>query len=254
MGLFPKGQLAYCPKRNMSSEKQRPTGERLPEPPVTPGVDSQEPPPRAAAYIPPMAAPKESRYHTIDMKAVRLSPDIDPQRMKTQLSLRAVKAAEHKRPSRAPAWLALLLVGGAIGTCAWWFSRWQGVQSAGPSGLLVPGATAPALAVAGVDVRSPASVDSGPGGPTASSEIQRETATAASLGSAVPSSPPMVDPLSTTASSLGTGTSEGQSLKEAPSKPTPRLRRAPRNVPQPKPQSVDESGTAEPRQPKLWLE
>lgn len=131
MGLFLRGQLAYCSKRNMSREKPRQVDDQLgrakgggnpPEP--------DEPPARAAAYLPPMEVPKESRYHTIDMKAVRLSPDIDPQRMKTQLSLRAVRTVNEKRAptSRVPAWIALLLVGGALGTCVWWFSRWRDVQ------------------------------------------------------------------------------------------------------------------------------
>jgi len=115
----------------------------------------EEPPARAAAYIPPMAVPKESRYHTIDMKAVRLSPDIDPQRMKTQLSLRAVPAvAERRRPSRRlPAWLALLLVGGALGTCVWWFARWRNVRGDSVIAASIADAT-PAASIASSNLGS----------------------------------------------------------------------------------------------------
>ncbi len=154
MGLFLQGQLAYCPKRNMAREKQRPSDGRKGELPAGPEAPPEAPPARAAAYIPPMAVPKESRYHTIDMKAVRLSPDIDPQRMKTQLSLRAVQAA--KPPSgRMTRWLALLLVGGAIGTCAWWFSRWRLTQSQDNVGVPMP------LVGAGVAVSPPRALDVG---------------------------------------------------------------------------------------------
>lgn len=127
-GLFLKGQLAYCPKRNMSREKPGQVHDKQQAAASGAQPAPQAPPARAAAYIPPMDVPKESRYHTIDMKAVRLSPDIDPQRMKTQLSLRAIQAATVKRPS--PVWprLALLFVGGALGTAVWWFARWQTSQ------------------------------------------------------------------------------------------------------------------------------
>lgn len=114
----------------MAREKQPPNDAGQGAPRVGHDEEVKAPPARAAAYIPPMAAPKESRYHTIDMKAVRLSPEIDPHRMKTQLSLRAVRANTERSPSRVMAWIALLLTGGAIGTCAWWFFRWQSTQQA----------------------------------------------------------------------------------------------------------------------------
>lgn len=112
----------------MSREKPRQVDEGPDQRGVGAPPEPDEPPARASAYIPPMAAPKESRYHTIDMKAVRLSPDIDPQRMKTQLSLRAVRAVTEKPAPRVPAWVVLLLVGGALGTCVWWFARWRDVR------------------------------------------------------------------------------------------------------------------------------
>lgn len=74
------------------------------------------PPPRARAYIPPTQVPKESKYHTIDMKAVRLSPEIDPRRMQTQLTLRRV-AIPAKRDHRHL--VALCLLGASVGVGVW---------------------------------------------------------------------------------------------------------------------------------------
>lgn len=74
------------------------------------------PPPRASAYIPPTEVPKESKYHTIDMKAVRLSPEIDPRRMQTQLTLRRV-AIPPKRDQRHL--VALCLLGASVGVGVW---------------------------------------------------------------------------------------------------------------------------------------
>lgn len=137
----------------MAREKQPPNDARQGAPRLGHDEEVNAPPTRAAAYIPPMAAPKETRYHTIDMKAVRLSPEIDPQRMKTQLSLRAVRAKTERSPSRVMAWIALLLTGGAIGTCAWWFFRWQSTQQGSQTVLVVgdvqsaPPNVAPAVSV-----------------------------------------------------------------------------------------------------------
>lgn len=256
MGLFPKGQLAYCPKRNMAREKQGPNDDRPGKPQLTPPGEAQDPPPRAAAYIPPMAAPKESRYHTIDMKAVRLSPDIDPQRMKTQLSLRAVKAAPKKNPSRAPAWVALLLVGGAIGTCAWWFASWRRVNHHDSPGLPAKEAAVAAIPVssvsAGADIArvvtdpTPSSQTQGAPIGVVDSEtavVPRSaripTGTASPTVSAAPAG--TVTPLR--------GTSTGDVVRPAP-KPRP----TPRKVSQPKTPAVDEPTSVAPNSPKLWLE
>jgi len=149
--------------------------------------EAEEPPARAAAYLPPMAVPKESRYHTIDMKAVRLSPDIDPQRMKTQLSLRAVRAVAEKRPpTRLPAWIALLLVGGALGTCVWWFSRWRDVQGQpAPAAAGLPVVTVAASVLVPIAEPAVQSLDPSPG-------------VVASIGEGVPnasSAPPAIVPV-----------------------------------------------------------
>ena len=81
------------------------------------------PPARAAAYIPPTEVPRESRYHTLDLKAVRLAPEIDPARMKTQMSLRRVSTSA--RPGRSPSVVvALTLAGVALGLGAWWSLQW----------------------------------------------------------------------------------------------------------------------------------
>lgn len=81
---------------------------------------SAPPPARASAYIPPTAVPRESKYHTIDMQAVRLSPEIDPVRMRTQLSMRHVQVPS-KLNHRSLTGLALL--GVSIGVGGWLGAR-----------------------------------------------------------------------------------------------------------------------------------
>lgn len=230
--------------------------------PGSPG-EAQEPPARAAAYIPPMAVPKESRYHTIDMKAVRLSPDIDPKRMKTQLSLRAIQAATVRPPSRIPAWIALLCAGGAVGTAAWWFLRWQHVNEQTTSNAVTTVATDVVVVV------SPGAVSPVTHAPTATGETpvvgaspeaaSREatapvvTATsvpvaanseapAAALTAAALAPAPAVAPAATR-SSRGRVRSSGVKVQ-----PAPRNQTAPASGP------VPEASASSASQPKLWLE
>lgn len=121
-----------------------------PAPPAPPAV----PPPRASAYIPPTAVPRESKYHTIDMKAVRLSPEIDPARMRTQLSLRRVEAPSRLNYRRLT---ALGLLGVSIGIGGWWGVRSQIEETASVTAPLQSGIGAPGGDFAGrVELSRPA--------------------------------------------------------------------------------------------------
>lgn len=239
----------------MSREKPKPVeGKQAGGRPGSPG-EGQEPPARAAAYIPPMAVPKESRYHTIDMKAVRLSPDIDPKRMKTQLSLRAVQAATIKPPSRIPAWIALLCAGGAVGTAAWWFLRWQHVQEQSTANA-VAAVASPVVVVASDVTQAVVSPAGAPqaltgGGETAvvarAPEATAAELEAAALGGAVvtPSSLPQALPAVSPVPRAARGRNRTQSSKVHP---------APRNVTAPSPGPTPETSASASSQPKLWLE
>lgn len=248
----------------MSREKPKPVGAKQEGGrPGSPG-EGQEPPARAAAYIPPMAVPKESRYHTIDMKAVRLSPDIDPKRMKTQLSLRAVQAATIKPPSRIPAWIALLCAGGAVGTAAWWFLRWQHVQdqtsnpaTAVASPVVVVATDVVATVVSPTPVSPEVLVQPLPGGgepgavtaPAEATALEPAALEPAGLEGAVvtPSSLPQALPMPAVppAPQVIRPRSRTQSSKVHP---------APRNVTAPAPGPAPEVSASASSQPKLWLE
>ena len=225
----------------MSREKPRqvddkPLGAGISAPP-----EQEEPPARAAAYIPPMAVPKESRYHTIDMKAVRLSPDIDPQRMKTQLSLRAVQAVTEQKKSTVPAWIVLLLVGGALGTCVWWFARWRNVTEAVPVVSVlttpsVPAVPAPPPSAAPAAPVAPASV-----APLAPAEASAAVTAAASAEVVTPPVVPASKPAVAVA-------------PRAPAKAvSPRASVASRKV-NTSPAPATDGPQPASSQPKLWLE
>jgi hypothetical protein len=261
----------------MSREKPRQVDDKPGRAGAGAPPEPEEPPARASAYIPPMAVPKESRYHTIDMKAVRLSPDIDPQRMKTQLSLRAVQAVTEKRPSRLPAWIALLLVGGALGTCLWWFSRWRTVQ--GSAALVAPaaaGVVAPAAAVSPslpIAVTQPtfaeASVPSGSAAPSrdgAGSEgaglpVPPPESSARATAIREPTAPRGVSAIRESTAIRDTTSSRESTASRVPasaraqSKPVAtKVSPAPRKVSAPAAHPASEGAQPTSTQPKLWLE
>lgn len=96
---------------------------RHPEPFDYSPLDHSPPPARAAAYIPPTQVPKESKYRTLDLKAVRLAPEIDPERMKTQRALRRVPVVGNAS-AHSSTWVSWCLAGAALGLGAWWGVQW----------------------------------------------------------------------------------------------------------------------------------
>lgn len=130
------------------------TGGRSQGHPNRESSDYSPPPARVAAYIPPTQVPKESKYHTLDLKAVRLAPEIDPQRMKTQMGLRRLPDVASSS-SDASTWVSWCLAGAALGLGAWWGVQWWSarvnVEVTTPSServvLAAPGASARATAL-----------------------------------------------------------------------------------------------------------
>lgn len=227
----------------MAREKQPPNDARKGAPRLGHDEEAQVPPARAAAYIPPMAAPKESRYHTIDMKAVRLSPEIDPQRMKTQLSLRAVRANTERSPSRVMAWIALLLTGGAIGTCAWWFFRWQLTQHA----------SQPVYVVGDVPRGLPSAAPIAPL-PTPPEQTQLSPLPSATID--VLPHPSETTPVSRVIAEPPRSVTHGGEAKSSknPVRSAPRAKDTSSKANEAPQRPVEKSNTTDQSQPKLWLE
>jgi hypothetical protein len=75
-------------------------------------------PQRAFVYAPPQATPRETDHRTLELKRVRLAPDIDPRRQRTQLLRRGPAVAPPGALSRRQvAWLAAF--GALVGAGTW---------------------------------------------------------------------------------------------------------------------------------------
>jgi hypothetical protein len=198
-----------------------------------------------------MAVPKESRYHTIDMKAVRLSPDMDPQRMKTQLSLRAVQAVTEKRPWRMPAWIALLLVGGALGTCVWWFARWRNVQADQVFGFARPNGASAVVNVSPAESLRllPEALPAPAGALVLPSTLLSSLPIITSTENVV-TAPPLDAPQKTVVATRVVAGGLRPQSKPLATKVSP----APRKVGAPSTRAVNEGAQPASSQPKLWLE